>query len=123
MMSSWTSGGVWKTLSRRQVEHRVASAGMGVIVVMPLRVGRVEGVEGQQRPEPLAAFAGDQGLTRDLAGYGQARAFDGVVGVERMKRSTASAMRDSIRAKSDETVIPRGYPQGFTNTRTADWQA
>ena len=42
-----------------------------------------EGVEGQQRPEPLAAFAGDQGLTRDLAGYGQARAFDGVVGVER----------------------------------------
>ena len=61
----------------------VDSAGMGAIVVMPLRVGRVEGVEGQQRPEPLAAFAGDQGLTRDLAGYGQARAFDGVVGVER----------------------------------------
>ena len=70
---------------------------MGVIVVMPLRVGRVEGVEGQQRPEPLAAFAGDQGLTRDLAGYGQARAFDGVVASSAMKRSTASAMRDSIR--------------------------
>ena len=76
-------GGLEDLYRAGQVEHRVASAGMGVIVVMPLRVGRVEGVEGQQRPEPLAAFAGDRGLTRDLAGYGQARAFDGVVGVER----------------------------------------
>ena len=116
-------GGLEDLYRAGQVEHRVASAGMGVIVVMPLRVGRVEGVEVSNALSRLPPSLETRPDARPRGIWSGTAAFDGVVGVECHETIHRVGDAGLDQAKSDETVIPRGYPQGFTNTRTADLQA